>query len=80
MGRRASESENDEWTEPEDDDESLELEEDFEASEDVADDELRARVPRTTGTQRLLARRLIEQAREKRELSQRLADFDDYQV
>lgn len=39
-----------------------------------------ARLPRPAGNQWLMTRRLIEQAREKRELNKSLADFEDYVV
>lgn len=84
MGRRATESESQDWNEAEDDEGSMDLHEDFDADEDEdeedLDDEPPSRSPRPSGAERLMARRRIEQAREQRELSRQLADLDDYPV
>ena len=78
MERRAKESQSEDWIE-EDEDENA-MTEDFEDAEERFEQEIPKRALLPAGPQRLLARRLIEQAREKRELSKCLADFDDYLV
>lgn len=55
--------------------------EDFDDADDAVDAaERRASVTRPAGTQWLVTRRRIEQAREIRELNKSLADFEDYVV
>jgi hypothetical protein len=82
MGRRDRGPEQDGWTEESDDEdkEEMELSEEYQEADEGFEDEAASRTPRPSATPRLLARRLIEQAREQRELSKSLADFDDYVI
>jgi hypothetical protein len=55
--------------------------EDFDDADDAMDAAERpTSMPRPAGTQWLVTRRRIEQAREIRELNKSLADFEDYVV
>lgn len=79
MGRLDEEGDDQDWNEPEDQARPVELDDDFDAGDEPADVPSSSRVP-PAGVRRLVARRLIEQTREARELSRRLADFEDYLV
>lgn len=79
MGRLDTEADDSDWKEADDTERPVDLDDDF-ADTDDAVEEATARVPRGAGSRRLVARRLIEQAREQRDLSRSLADFDDYFV
>lgn len=57
----------------------IEAAEEFEpADEHLEGAEPGTRIPRPAGTQWLMTRRRIEQAREQRELARSLEDFEDY--
>jgi len=77
MGRLDTQADESDWNEADETVRPVELDDDFSEPDDAVD-EVTVRIPRATGSRRLLARRLVEQAREQRELSRSLADFDDY--
>jgi hypothetical protein len=80
MGRRGEESE-DEDLEPEDEDDMDFDDDDFDDENEDLDDEneeKRGRSASKSPVRRVAARRLIEQAREQRDLHRSLAEFDDY--
>lgn len=80
MARRSGESQADNWMEQEAGEDPLDLDDDLDDAEDGLEQDMPIRGLRPAAGRRPMARRLIEQARENRELSRWLADFDDYVV
>lgn len=77
MGEREDETEDFEPDEQEEDEDDMDLDDDYEDTDLDGDPDDEARAAPRSGGRRAGARRLIEQAREQRELSRALADFDD---